>query len=225
MAAERRGPVAATAQNELLGAAFCKGKLSSSSKPHPLSALAQESSASPFRPGPALSILQSGAGLPLAPWALLLCWGFPAPESHSTQVLLRGQAGLGVLSPSSPRPRPCPLSQHGRSAPRPRPRDGPKRDSGCCILQRETLPAANHIPYLPWLMKAAQALFAPGPALSIGQSGAGLPLAPWALMLCWGSPAPETHSKWVLLRGQVGLGVLCASLSRPRPSPLSQHGR
>ena len=92
-----------------------------------------------FTPGPPLSIGQSGAGLPLAPWALLLCWGFPAPESHSTQVLLRGEAGLGVLSPSSPRSRPCPLSQHGRSAPRPHRTDGPKRASGSCILQRETL--------------------------------------------------------------------------------------
>ena len=152
----------------------------------------------------------------VSPAVLLICWGSPAPESHSPRVLLRGEAGLGARRPSAPRPQPCPLSQLGRSAPRPRRTDGPKRASGCCILQRETLPAANHIPYLPWLMKAAQAVFAPGPALSIGQSGAGLPLAPWALMLCWGSPAPETHSKWVLLREQVGL--TCESLLCPDPS-------
>ena len=132
---------------------------------------------------------------------------------------------MGARRPSAPSPQPCPLSQLGRSAPRPRPRDGPKRASGCCILQSETLPAANHIPYLPWLMKAAQAVFAPGPALSIGQSGAGLPLAPWALLLCWGFPAPESHSTQVLLRGQAGLGVLSPSSPRPRPGPLSQHGR
>ena len=51
-AAQRRSPDAMATQNELLGAAPCKGKLSSSSKPHPLLALAQESSASRFRPRP-----------------------------------------------------------------------------------------------------------------------------------------------------------------------------
>ena len=54
-----------------------------------------------------------------------------------------------------------------------------------------TPPAANHIPYLPWLMKEAQAVFAPAPALSIGQSGARLHLDPWALLLCWEFPAAE----------------------------------
>ena len=65
-----------------------------------------------------------------------------------------------------------------------------------------SLPAANHIPYSPWLRKAAQAVFATGPALSIGQSGARLHLDPWALLLCWGSPARETQSPRVLLRGE-----------------------
>ena len=92
-----------------------------------------------FAPGPALSIGQSGARLPLAPWALMLCWGSPAPETHSKWVLLRGEAALGARRPSAPRPQPCPLSQLGRSAPRPRRTDGPKRASGSCILQRETL--------------------------------------------------------------------------------------
>ena len=92
-----------------------------------------------FAPGPPLSIAQSGAGPPLDPWALLLCWGFPAPESHCPRVLLRGDAGLGAQRPSAPRPQPCTLSQLGRSAPRPLRSDGPKRASGSCILQRETL--------------------------------------------------------------------------------------
>ena len=92
-----------------------------------------------FAPGPKLSIAQSAAGLPLAPWALLLCWWSPAPETHSPRVLLRGEAGLGAQRPSAPSPQPCPLSQLGRSAPRPRRTDGPKPASGSCILQRETL--------------------------------------------------------------------------------------
>ena len=51
--------------------------------------------------------------------------------------------------------------------------------------------AANHSPYAPRLRKAAQAILAPGPPLSIAQSGAGLPLDPWALLLCWEFPAAE----------------------------------
>ena len=92
-----------------------------------------------FALGPALSIGRCGAGLPLAPWALLLCSGSPAPETHSPGVLLGGEAGLGGRRPSAPRPQPCPLSQLGRSAPRPRRTDGPKGASGSCILQRESL--------------------------------------------------------------------------------------
>jgi hypothetical protein len=101
--------------------------------------LCRNSTQAVYTPGPPLSIGQSGAGLPLAPWALLLCWGSPAPKTHSHQVLLRGEAGLGARRPSAPSPQPCPLSQLGRSAPRPRRTDGPKPASGSCILQRETL--------------------------------------------------------------------------------------
>ena len=68
-------------QNELLGAAFCKGKLSLGSPPQPYRASAQVINTSCFYPGPPLSIAQSGAGLPLDPWALLLCWEFPAAEN------------------------------------------------------------------------------------------------------------------------------------------------
>ena len=45
---------------------------------------------------------------------------------------------MGARKPSAPRPQPCPLSQLGRSAPSPRRTDGPKRASGCCIVQRES---------------------------------------------------------------------------------------
>ena len=92
-----------------------------------------------FTPGPPLSIGQSGARLHLDPWALLLCWGSPARETQSPRVLLRGEVGLGARRPSAPSPQPCPLSQLGHSAPRPLRSASPKRDSGSCILQRDTL--------------------------------------------------------------------------------------
>ena len=138
-AAQRRGPVAPTAPNELLAAAFCKGKLSSGSKPQPQRASDRESNASRFRPRPSALHRANRAWAAPAPWALLLCWGSPVPETHSPRVLLRGEAGLGARRPSAPRPQPCPLSQLGCSARRPGSTDGPKRASGSCILQRESL--------------------------------------------------------------------------------------
>ena len=138
-AAQRRGPVAPMAQSNLMAAATCKGKLSSGSKPQPQRASDRESNASRFRPRhPALHRANQGWAA-LAPWALLLCWGSPVPETHSPRVLLGGEAGLGAPRPSAPRTQPCPLSQVGHSAPRPRRTDGPKRASGSCILQRESL--------------------------------------------------------------------------------------
>ena len=92
-----------------------------------------------FAPCPPLSLGQSRAGLPLAPWALLLCWGSQALERQSPRVLLRGEVGLGARRPSSPCPQPCPLSQLGRSAPKPRRTYGAKLASGTCILQWKTL--------------------------------------------------------------------------------------
>ena len=90
-----------------------------------------------FASGPPLSLAQSLADLPLADWALLLCWGPPAFKTHYPRILLRGEAGLGARRPSAPRPQPCPLSQLGRSAARPRHTVGPKRASGSYILQSE----------------------------------------------------------------------------------------
>ena len=127
------------ARKNHLAAAFCKGKLSSGSKPQPQRASDRESNASLFRPRPpALHRANRGWADPAA-WVLLLCWGSPLPETHSPRVLLGGEAGLGAQRPSVPRPQPCPLSHLGRSSPRPRRTDGPKRASGRCILQRESL--------------------------------------------------------------------------------------
>ena len=82
--------------------------------------------------------------------------------------------------------------------------------------------AANHSLTVPWRRKSTQAVCAPGPPLSIGQSGAGPPLAPWALLLCWGSPAPKSHSPRVLLRGECRIGCakgFCAQAPAIPPEP------
>ena len=99
--------------------------------------------------------------------------------------------------------------------------------------------AANNSPIAPWLRKATQALLDPGPLLSRGQSGEGLPLATWALLLCWGTLAPNptspprrTPGEWVSgagdhqqsSRAQGAKGSpspLCWGSWRPKPTP---HG-
>ena len=82
----------------------------------------------------------------------------------------------------------------------------------------------NHSPNAPLLSKATLAFFSPSPLVSIGQRGSGLPLAPWALLLCWWSPELETHSKRVLLRGEAGVGLKMPSGRRPQQSSRSQLG-
>ena len=138
-----------------------------------------------FAPVPTLSIGRRGVGLPLAPWALLLCWGSLAPETHSPRLLLRGQAGLGARRPSGPRPQPCTLSQLGRSAPRPRPTDRPKRASGSCILQRETLLGSKPQPLCASAQESSARRFRPRPcALHPAMRGWAAPgsLGPAALL-------------------------------------------
>ena len=73
-AAQRRSPDAMATQNELLGAAPCKGKLSSSSKPQPHRASVQKLNTSCFHPRPsALHRAKRGWAAPgsLGPAALL----------------------------------------------------------------------------------------------------------------------------------------------------------
>ena len=80
----------------------------------------------------------------------------------------------------------------------------------------------NHSPNAPLLNKALIAFFSPSRLVSRGQRGSGLPLAPWALLLCSWSPELETHSERVLLRGEAGVGRKMPSGRRPQQSPRSQ---
>ena len=70
---------------------------------------------------------------------------------------------MGARRPSAPWAQPCPLSQHGRSAPRP-PRNGdPKRASGSCILQRETLLGSKPQPLGALAQESSASRFRPRP--------------------------------------------------------------
>ena len=123
---------------------------------------------------------------------------------------------IGRGKPSAPRPQACPLSQLGLSAPRPRRTDGRKQSSGSCILQRETLLGQQTTaPTRLGSRKQRKPFSTRPPALHRANRGWAA-MAPWALLLCWVSPVPETHSPRVLLRGEAGLGA--RSFLRPSPS-------
>ncbi len=85
--------------------------------------------------------------------------------------------------------RPCPsntaLAKLGHSAPRPQLPKGTNRVPGPCSLQRDRKHSSrsNTSPTAPLLRKATHGVFAASPPLDVGQSGAGLPRAPWALSL------------------------------------------
>ena len=118
-----------------------------------------------------------------------------------------------------------PPSQLGRSAPKSRRNGDPKRASGSCTLQRETL-LQQQTTASPCLGAGNQhKLFLPRPsALHSAKRGWATPgsLGPAALL---GVSGGRKHSTRVLLRGQVGLGLRKASAPWPQPSPLSQLGR
>ena len=183
--------------------------------------LCQQSNACLFSPSPLVSSGQRGSGLPLAPWALLLCWWSPELETHSKGVLLRGELGAGRKMPSGRSPRNTPAVSYGaqhRGPISPTVQNTiPELHSGKFNSPRGT----NHSRNVPLLSKATLAFFSPSPLVSRGHRGSGLLLAPWALLLCWWSPELETHSKGILLRGEAGVGTKMPPGCRPQQSPWS----
>ena len=139
MVALHLGSISPLSQNSIQGSTLCKVRLSSGNKPQPQCAFAQQSHACLFSHSPLESIGQSGSGLPLAPWALMLCFWSPELETHSKRVLLRGEAGVGRKMPSGRRPQQSTQGQLGNLAPRPHLMLRCILHSGCCILERETL--------------------------------------------------------------------------------------
>ena len=111
MVALHLGSISPLSQNSIQGSTLCKVRLSSGNKPQPQCAFDQQSHACLFSHSPLESIGQSGSGLPLAPWALMLCFWSPELETHSKRVLLHGEAGVGRKMPSGGRRHQSPRSQ------------------------------------------------------------------------------------------------------------------
>ena len=217
------------AQNELLGAAFCKGKLSSSSKPHPLSALAQESSASPFHPRPcALHRAMRGwvASGSLGPAALLGVSGTRNPLltcSPSWGSRIGCAKAFCAQSPAMP------PSQLGRSAPKSRRNGDPKRASGSCTLQRETL-LQQQTTASPCLCAEAQHKLFPPPALRSpeGQAVQGCPWLPRPCCCAGGlrCPKPTPHGFSFFGKQDWAREAFCplSQLGQSAPRPLRTDG-
>ena len=170
-AAQRRSPDAMATQNELLGAAPCKGKLSSSSKPQPHRASVQKLNTSCFHPRPsALHRAKRGWAAPgsLGPAALLGVSGArnPLPTGSPSWASRTGRTkAFCALGPAMP-PEPArPLSAEVPSQRR------PKTSFLELHPAKGNSPrAANHSPNAPPLRKAPLSVFDTGPPLSIGRS-------------------------------------------------------
>ena len=195
-AAQRRGPIAPMARKNLLAAAFCKGKLSSGSKPQPQRASDRESNASRFRPRP--HALHSAKR------------GWPAPGSLGPAALLGVSSARNLVPMSSPSwggrigrakkfcaqsPAMPPVPARPLSAEAPSHRRPQTSFWQLHSAKGNSRRAANHSPNAPRIEKATQAVFAPVPLLSIGRTGAALPRLPGPCCFAGGlrCPKPTPH--------------------------------
>ena len=119
------------------------------------------------------------------------------------------------------------LSQHGRSAPRP-PRNGdPKRASGSCILQRETLLGSKPQPLGALAQESSASGFRPRPcALHRAMRGLVAPgsLGPAALLGVSGArnPLPTGSPSWASRTGRTKAFCALGPAMPPEPArPLS----
>ena len=126
--------------------------------------------------------------------------------------------------PSLHRPQQSTLSQTWRSTPRAQKWHKTsfwEWHSGKC----NSLPGTSHSPHASLLRKATRAFVSPIPLLSKGNGRSGLPLAPWAVVVCWWSPSLQTQSKWVCLHGHPRFGMKMPCFHRPHLCNLRQIGR
>ena len=132
---------------------------------------------------------------------------------------------MGARRPSAPWAQPCPLSQLGRSAPRPRRTYGPKRASGSCILQRETLLGSKPQPLRALAQGSSASHFCPRPAaLHRAMRGWASPgsLGPAALLGVSGArnPLPTGSPSWGSRIGRAK--AVCALVPAMPPEPARQ---
>ena len=114
----------------------------------------------------------------------------------------------------------------GRDPPRAHLREGTKRASGSCLLERETLLGkASSAPVRVCSAKQRLPVSPLGLCSPFGLGGSGLPPAPCAPVLGRGSPELETTSKRALLQGEGGWGLKRSCVHCPQHHSLRQLGR
>ena len=149
------------ASNSIQGPAFWKVRLCSGNNHNPHAPLLSKATLAFFSPSPLVSRGQRGAGLPLAPWALLLCWWSPELETHSKGILLRGEAGVGTKMPPGCRPQQSPRSQLWSSAPRPHLTHGSKHHSGAAFWKVQLSSGNKPQPQCAFAQQSHACLFLP----------------------------------------------------------------
>ena len=149
--AQHRGPVSPTAPTELLGPALCKGtgKAPRGAHTSPTATLLRKATQAFFAPSRPLAVGQSGAGLPLAPWALLICWGSPEPETHSQRVSFTAKQEWACEELLRPGPSNATRAKLGRATPSTCLPKGTNRAPGGCSLQgdRKRSLGSTHQPH------------------------------------------------------------------------------
>ena len=149
------------ASNSIQGPAFWKVRLCSGNN-HSLHApLLSKATLAFFSPNPLVSRGQRRSGLPLSPWALLLCWWCPELEIHSKPLLIRGEAGVGMKMASGRRPQQFPRSQLGSSAPRPQLTHGSKHHSGAAFWKVQLSSGNKPQPQCAFAQQSLACLFLP----------------------------------------------------------------
>ena len=171
-------------------------KHSSGSKPQPQCASDPESNAIRFCPRPyALHSATQGRAAPgyQSPAALLGVFGgqYLLPTGSPSWGSRIGSAKKFCAQAPAMPPEPAwPLSAEAPS------HGTPKTSFWELHSAKGNSPrAANHTPNSPWLRKAVQAVFAPGPPLSIERTGAWLPSLPGPCCFAGGlrCPKPTPH--------------------------------
>ena len=155
----------------------------------------EKASQAVFAPGPPHSIGRTGAGLPRLPGPCCFAGGLrcPIPTPHGFSFVVNQDWVREAFCSQAPAMPPGPALPLCAEAPSHR---WPETIFWQLQPAKGNTPqAANHSPNAPRIEKATQAVFAPGPPVSIGRTGAGRTRLPGSCCFVGGlrCPKPTPH--------------------------------